>query len=122
MLLVNVTGNASSASKLLTARNINGVSFDGTGDITIVAPTGAGAGLTAGAYIQRDVQPGAPAEYLGTYPETWNIKATSGNSGGFIVARDNSGNFSANTITASLNGNAATATKWQTSRSNYTNR
>jgi len=30
-----LTGNASTASKLETARNINGVSFDGTNDITI---------------------------------------------------------------------------------------
>ncbi len=112
----NVTGNASTSSRLLVSRNINGVPFDGTQDITIVAPVGAGAGLTAGLYIQRSVQPGAPAEYLGTYPETWNIKATAANSGDFIVARDGSGNFAAGTITAALNGNAATATKLQTVR------
>ncbi len=33
----NVTGNASTATRLATARNINGVSFDGTSDITISA-------------------------------------------------------------------------------------
>ncbi len=33
----NVTGNASTATRLATARNINGVSFDGTADITISA-------------------------------------------------------------------------------------
>ena len=31
-------GNASTASKLQTARNINGVSFDGTGDVTVYSP------------------------------------------------------------------------------------
>jgi hypothetical protein len=36
--------------------------------------------------------------------------ATSANTGSAIVARDGSGNFSAGTITASLNGNASTAT------------
>jgi len=33
----NITGNAATATKLATARNINGVAFDGTGDITITA-------------------------------------------------------------------------------------
>lgn len=31
----NITGNAGSATKLATARNINGVAFDGTADITL---------------------------------------------------------------------------------------
>jgi cytidylate kinase len=34
---VNTTGNAATATKLNTARNINGTAFDGTGDITINA-------------------------------------------------------------------------------------
>ena len=42
--------------------------------------------------------------------------ATDVNTASAIVKRDASGNFSANTITATLNGNAATATKWQTAR------
>lgn len=36
-----LTGNASTATKLATARNINGVAFDGTADITITAAVGA---------------------------------------------------------------------------------
>jgi hypothetical protein len=35
----NIAGNASTATKLLTARNINGVSFDGTNNITIADST-----------------------------------------------------------------------------------
>lgn len=42
--------------------------------------------------------------------------ATDTNTSSAIVKRDASGNFSAGTITAALNGNAATATKWQTAR------
>ena len=42
--------------------------------------------------------------------------ATNANTGSAIVARDVSGNFSAGTITASLSGNAATATTLQTTR------
>lgn len=41
---------------------------------------------------------------------TINADATSSNTANKIVARDASGNFSAGTITASLNGNASTAT------------
>ena len=33
----NVSGNAGTATKLATARNINGVAFDGTGNITVTA-------------------------------------------------------------------------------------
>jgi len=37
---INITGNAATATKLLTARSINGTSFDGTSDITITAAAG----------------------------------------------------------------------------------
>jgi hypothetical protein len=42
--------------------------------------------------------------------------ATAANTNGAIVARDGSGNFSAGTITAALQGNAASATKLATAR------
>lgn len=42
--------------------------------------------------------------------------ATSANTNSAIVARDSSGNFSAGTITATLSGNASTATALQTAR------
>lgn len=42
--------------------------------------------------------------------------ATSANTFGTIVKRDNFGAFSATTVYAELRGNAATATKWETSR------
>ena len=45
----------------------------------------------------------------GIFGPTWTT-ATDANTGYTIVARDASGNFSAGTITASLNGNASTAT------------
>ena len=43
--------------------------------------------------------------------------ATSANTASTIVRRDASGNFTANTITAALAGNASTASKWLTARS-----
>jgi len=42
----NVTGNASTATTLETARNINGVSFDGSADITVTAAAGTLTGTT----------------------------------------------------------------------------
>lgn len=42
--------------------------------------------------------------------------ATSANTATTIVKRDASGNFSASTISAELDGNSATTTKWKTSR------
>jgi hypothetical protein len=42
----NLTGNASTATALATARNINGVSFDGTANITVTAAAGTLTGST----------------------------------------------------------------------------
>jgi len=111
----NISGNAQTASKLLVSRTINGVSFDGTQNIVISANSNAG--LFAGNYIvpiKSGGQPGDP--YVGAFAETWNIKADSTNQPLHLVARDAQGNFVASEITANLNGNAATATRLQTSR------
>jgi hypothetical protein len=61
-----------------------------------------GVGLTGSASFTAD-QAGSSTFTVGS-------NATSANGGSTIVARDASGNFSANTITATLNGNASTAT------------
>lgn len=45
------------------------------------------------------------SDYDGVVDTTWSVDATSANTGDKIVARDSSGNFSANIITATLNGN-----------------
>jgi hypothetical protein len=46
-----VTGNASTATALQTARNINGTSFNGTADITITAAAGTLTGATLNATV-----------------------------------------------------------------------
>lgn len=46
-----LTGNASTATALETARNINGVAFDGTGDITVTAAAGTLTGATLNATV-----------------------------------------------------------------------
>ncbi|MCL5033280.1 MAG: hypothetical protein M1542_08560 [Thermotogae bacterium] len=43
---------------------------------------------------------------------TWNIYSSTGNTPGTIVMRDSSGNFTSNVISANLNGNAGTSSKW----------
>lgn len=47
----NITGNAATATALQTTRNINGVSFNGTADITITAAAGTLTGTTLNATI-----------------------------------------------------------------------
>jgi hypothetical protein len=61
-----------------------------------------GTGLTGSASFTAD--------QAGNSTFTVASNATSANGGSTIVARDASGNFAANTITATLNGNASTAT------------
>lgn len=48
----SITGNAATATKLATARNINGVAFDGTVDVTI--PGGAKGGGTNAVFFEND--------------------------------------------------------------------
>lgn len=97
----SVTGNAATATALQTARTINGVSFNGTANITITANTANA--LTIGTHLTG-------GSFDGSAPVTIATDATSANTASTIVARDASGNFSAGTITASLSGNATTAT------------
>lgn len=59
--------------------------------------------LTAGTYLTGTA-------YNGSAAQTWAVDATSANTASKVVARDASGNFSAGTITATLSGNASTAT------------
>lgn len=89
----SLIGNASSATKLMTARTINGTSFDGTANITT-----ANWGTTRTIYIA----------------------SSNGSNAGAGVSVNGSGNVTLklpSTITASLSGNATTATTLQTSRS-----
>jgi hypothetical protein len=111
----NLIGNANTASKLLVSRTINGVSFDGTQNITITA--GNSAGLTAGSYIDV-IRSGAPGVYDGTTAETWNIKGSTTSLPNTLVARDGQSDIFAREITASqgFKGNADSADKLKTAR------
>ena len=103
----STTGNAATATTLETARTINGVSFNGSANITVPANTPNT--LTNGSYLTG-------SNFNGSAATTWAVDATNLNTASKVVARDASGNFSAGTITAALSGNAATATTLQTAR------
>lgn len=92
----SITGSASVADRLSTPRNINGVGFDGTANITITAASPFS--LSAGDYITGSA-------FDGSTPVTWDIDASSSNVQNTVVARDGSGNFAANTVIANLTGN-----------------
>ena len=85
----DVTGNASTATALATARTINGVSFDGTANITVTAAAGTLSGSTLAS--------GVTASSLTSVGTLANLTVT-------------------NPITGSVTGNAATATALQTAR------
>jgi len=86
----NTTGNAGSATKLQTARNINGVAFDGTAAITITANTpnaltfasdgtGAASGTTFNGGTARIISynsVGAPSTTGANASGTWSINVT----------------------------------------------
>lgn len=86
----NTTGNAGTASKLQTARNINGVAFDGTAPITVTANTpntatfnNSGAGGVSGTTFNGSVNVtvsyntvGAPSVTGAGASGTWPISVT----------------------------------------------
>ena len=96
LLQGNVIGNATSATKLETSRKINGINFDGTGNITVTANTNLP--LYPGQHL-------IGGEFDGSVNRTWDVLATSANEMSKIVARDSNGNFNAGTITANFVGN-----------------
>ena len=95
-----LSGNATTATTLQTARTINGVSFNGGANITVTANTSNT--LTRGTYLTG-------LNFNGSAATTWAVDATNANTASKVVARDASGNFSAGTITAALSGNATTS-------------
>jgi hypothetical protein len=101
----DVTGNATSADRLSTARFINNAPFDGQTNITIKASTTNK--LVKGTYISG-------SDFDGSSETTWSVDATSSNVIGKVVARNSEGGFSAGTITATfvgdLTGNVTAST------------
>jgi hypothetical protein len=91
----SVTGNATTATQLQTARLINGVPF--TGDVNITVKSSTTNYLKKGTYILG-------SDFDGSSEITWSVDATPSNSIGKVVARNSQGGFSAGIITADLVG------------------
>ena len=90
------------------------VGYGGTG--TTTAPTQGGIiyGSSTSAYgCTAAGTSGYLLQSNGTSAPSW-INATNTNTASTIVKRDSSGNFSAGTITATLDGNASTSSRWKT--------
>jgi hypothetical protein len=101
-------GNANSATRLESTRTINNIPFNGTENIIIPAEN-VNKTLARGQYLTGN-------NFNGSLETTWAVDATASNLANKVVVRDSQGNFSAGSITASLVGNASSATKLQTSR------
>lgn len=94
-----------------------------TGTVTLPSGTVTSAMILDGTIANADISSSAAIEdtKLATISTASKVSnsattATSANTASAIVARDASGNFTAGTVTASLTGNASTATTLQTSR------
>ena len=114
-----LTGNAGTATTLQTARAINGVSFNGSADVT-VHTAGTGISISGTTVTNAGVTSAVAGTYItvsgATGAVTIGTNATNLNTASTLVARDASGNFTAGTVTAALTGNASTATTLQTAR------
>ena len=126
-----LTGNASTATTLETARTIaiagdvvGSASFDGSSNVSITAtiqPNSVALGTdTTGNYAGTVAVSGSGLGITGSAGEgtayTITSNATALSTASTIVLRDVSQNFTANTITAALVGNASTATTLETAR------
>jgi hypothetical protein len=127
-----LTGNASTATTLQTARSIavagavsGTVSFNGSADVSItttfvddditalagMSGTGYVVRTAANTYAQRTLAVTASSGITLTNADgvsgntTINVASTASNSANNLVLRDGSGNFAAGTITATLTGN-----------------
>ena len=99
-----VTGNASTATTLQTARTINGVSFNGSASITVEP------------YIEDDEGTAATRYIVFTDNSTGGYKRLNEDSS--LNYNPSTNTLVAGTFSGALSGNAATASKWLTARTN----
>lgn len=95
---VSIDGNAGTATALQTARTINGVSFNGTSNISINLNNS----VTAGSYLTG-------GSFNGSAAATFAVNAATTNTASTVVARDGSGGFAAGAVAVTsltVNGNA----------------
>jgi hypothetical protein len=123
----STTGNSATATALATARNIGGVSFDGTGDITLPGVNSSGSQNTSGTAAGLSSTLGVSSGGTGATSLTANgaligngtgaVTAVDMSTKGKLLAGDGSGNpstLSVGTNTHVLTADSSTATglKW----------
>ena len=99
-----LTGNATTATTLQTARTIGGVSFDGSGNISLPGVNTAGNQNTSGnaataTQVNNSLTPGSyltGSAFNGSAAQTFTVDATTTNTANKIVARDASGHINFN--------------------------
>jgi hypothetical protein len=84
IITAELAGNASTATTLATARTINGVSFNGSVNISVNTVNT----LTRGTYII-----GGNTTFDGSTASTWTVDATTAETASKVVARDESGDM-----------------------------
>ena len=113
------TGNAATATALETARNIGGVSFDGTGDINLPGVNTSGNQDTSGTaaiattVTVADESSDTACNVLFTTAATGNLGPKSGTN---LTFNSSSGLLTATGFAGALTGNASTATALETAR------
>jgi hypothetical protein len=118
----NLTGNAATATKLATARNINGVSFDGTSNITIAADANTLTGTTLANNVVNSSLTSVGTITSGVWSGTAisnnklaNSSLTIGSTNIALGASSNTlaglSTVTSTNFTGNLIGNASTATK-----------
>ena len=139
--ITNLTsaGTVTSNTNLITANTLNnwtgssnittlGTISTGTWSGSTIGVTKGGTGTTTAPVAGGIIYGGSATAYACLSPTTagyllqtngsgnapsW-VQATNSNTANTVVKRDANGNFSAGTITASLSGNATTASSWET--------
>jgi hypothetical protein len=99
----STSGNAATATALQTARTINGVSFDGTANITIAAVTSVGLTMPSGFSVAS-----SPVTSSGTIAVTTSLSGIlKGNGSGFTTATSGTDYAPATSGTSILYGNGS---------------
>ena len=111
---INITGNAATATKLATSRNINGVAFDGSSDITVTADAGTLTGTTLALNVVNSSLTSVGTLTSGTISLTTNI-ATSGTLKAGTVTYPNAHGSSGQVLSTTGSGTLS----WTSFPSNY---
>jgi hypothetical protein len=105
----NLTGNAATATKLAATKNINGVAFDGSSDITVTAAAGtlSGTSLNSTVVSSSLTSVGTLTNLTVTNPIAGSITGDAGNVTGTVAVAN--GGTGATTLTGYVKGSGTSA-------------